>query len=112
MHKRLLASIPVVEGNCTHVDVEVYYSKGGMNYFNGNVEKRGYYLSAQPLTKSTNSYSYTAFTGVKQLVKEAGRYSPKVLDEIVIEQNLINTMVEHIVEKNNIRLLTTSKEMV
>ena len=110
MHKRLLLSLPVAEGDCTHVDVEVYYSKGGMNYFTGSVERRGYYLSAQPLTKSTNSVGYTAFTGVKQLVKEAGRYSSKVLAEFVVDYEMMNSMVEHILQKNNIKLSMPSKE--
>ena len=112
LHKRLLVSLLVAEGNCTHIDVELYYSKGGMNYFNGNVERRGYYLSAQPLSKSTNSYSYTAFTGVKQLVREAGRYSSKVLAEFVVDYDMMNSMVEHIIQKNNIKLNLPSKEMV
>lgn len=112
MHKRLLLSLPVAEGNYTHVDVEFYYNKGGMNYFTGSVERRGYYLSAQPLTKNINSKSFTAFSGVKQLVQEAGRFSSKVLAEFVVEYDVMNTMVEHILEKNNIKLVTPSKEMI
>ena len=104
MHKRLLLSLPTLESSFTHVDVEVYYNKGGMNYFTGNVEKRGYYLSVQPLNKTTNSISFTAFTGVKQLVRGAGRFSPKVLAEFVVEYEMMNTMIEHIVEKHNIKL--------
>lgn len=111
MHKRLLLSLPVAEGDCTHVDVEVYYSKGGMNYFTGSVERRGYYLSVQPLSKSTNSYSYTAFTGIKQLVREAGRFSPKALNEFVVDYEMMNTMVAHVMEKNNIKILMPNKEV-
>lgn len=112
MHKRLLLSLPVAEGDCTHVDVEVFYSKGGMNYFTGSVERRGYYLSVQPLSKSTNSVGYTAFTGVKQLIQEAGRFSSKVLAEFVVDYDMMNSMVEHILQKNNIKLNLPSKEMV
>ena len=104
MHKRLLLSLPTLEGSFTHVDVEVYYSKGRMNYFTGSVERRGYYLSVQPLNKTSNSVSYTAFTGVKQLVREAGRFSSKVLAEFIVEYEMMNTMIEHILEKNNIKL--------
>jgi len=112
MHKRLIVSLPVAEGDCTHVDVEFYYSKGGMNYFTGSVERRGYYLSVQPISKGDRSYSYTAFTGVKQLVQEAGRYSSKVLNEFVVEYEMMNSMVEHILEKNKIKLISADKEMV
>ena len=103
-YRRLLFSIPVLEGNCTHIDIELHYNKGGMNYFTSNLERRGYYLSVQPLTKSTNSYSYTAFTGVKRLLKEAGRYSAKTLNEFVVDYDVVNSMIEHIVEKNNLKL--------
>jgi hypothetical protein len=92
------------------VDVEVYYNKGGMNYFTGSVERRGYYLSIQPLTKYNNGYSYTAFTGVKQLVREAGRFSSKVLAEFVVDYDMMNTMIEHIVEKHNIKLNLPNKQ--
>lgn len=105
-NKRLLLSIPVVEGDCTHLDVELYYYKGGMNYFTGSVEKRGYYLSAQPLTKKENSYGYTAFSGVKKLYKEVGRYSHKTLDEMQIDKEEINMLVNHVVEKNNLKLFS------
>lgn len=110
-HTRLLVSLPVAEGNCTHINVEVYYSKGGMNYFTSSVEKRGYYLSVQPITKSSNSVSFTAFTGVKQLVKEVGRFSPKILAEFVVEYELMNKLVAHVMEKNNIKILMPSKEV-
>jgi len=110
MHKRLLLSLPTLEGGFTHVDVEVYYSKGGMNYFTGSVERRGYYLSVQPLNKTSNSVSFTAFTGVKQLVREAGRFSSKVLAEFVVDYDMMNTMIEHILEKNNIKLNLPDKQ--
>lgn len=110
MHKRLLLSLPTLESSFTHVDVEVYYNKGGMNYFTGSVERRGYYLSIQPLTKYNNGYSYTAFTGVKQLVREAGRFSSKVLAEFVVDYDMMNTMIEHIVEKHNIKLNLPNKQ--
>lgn len=109
MHKRLLLSLPVAEGEFTHVDVEVYYNKGGMNYFTSNVEKRGYYLSVQPLNKS-NGIHFTAFTGVKQLVREAGRFSPKILSEFIVEYEMMNKMVEYIINKHNLKLNLPSKE--
>lgn len=103
-HKRLLVSFEVIEGDCTHLDVEVYYDKGGMNYFTGNLERRGLYLSVQPLTKSAQSIGFTAFSGVKKLVKEVGRYSHKALAEFVVDYETMNSMVEHVVQKNNLKL--------
>jgi hypothetical protein len=62
------------------------------------------------LTKYNNGYSYTAFTGVKQLVREAGRFSSKVLAEFILDYDMMNTMVEHIIEKHNIKLDLPNKE--
>ena len=100
----------VEEGNFTHINVELYYHKGGLNYFTSCTEKRGYYLSVKPLNKSTNSVSYIGFSGVKELVKEAGRYSSKILNEFVIDYELMNRMVEHVAKKNNIKLKELHKE--
>lgn len=33
----------------THIRIDVYYSKGGLNYFSGGSEPRGYWLSATPI---------------------------------------------------------------
>lgn len=107
-HKRLLMSLPVEEGNCTHVDIELYYDKGGMNYFTGTNERRGYYLSAQPLTKSQGTYSYTAFTGVKRFLSEAGRFSSKALNEMIVDKDVIKSLLEHTLEKNRIKLVETA----
>lgn len=101
--KRLLLSVPV-EGDssfCTHIDVELYYSKGGMNYFTGSNEKRGYYVSVQPLTKGENSYSYSAFSGFKKLIKECGRFSYKTLSELKVDEEVITSLIDSVVRNSN-----------
>jgi hypothetical protein len=88
--------------------IEVYYDKGGMNYFSGGVDKRGYYLSVTPVQierKENNVMieSYTAFSGVKKLILEVERQSgksaqkAKELAEYLIpelKQYVLNQMTE------------------
>ena len=64
------------------VKVEVFYSKGGMNYFNYTQDKRGYYVSVRLVDRSIkNGYVTESFSmfegGYKQLLKEVGRASKK-----------------------------------
>ena len=69
-----------VEGTEYQLKTEVSYNKGGMNYFSGRTEQRGYYVSVSPVVVSDlgngfKSEKYTAFSGIKRLVMEVGRKS-------------------------------------
>ncbi len=70
-------------GDKDYIKVEVYYSKGGMNYFNGKVEPRGYWLSVAPVQRSNEGgvviESWTAFTGRKRFLLEVKRQSDKAM---------------------------------
>lgn len=70
----------------THIKVELFYSKGGYNYFTGKEEKRGMYISFTPVSREERDgysmESFVAFSGVKFLVKEMKRKSQKAIDEI------------------------------
>lgn len=101
---RLIKSLEVKEGRATHVDIQLYYSIGGMNYFTGNNETRGLYVSASPYTKNSFSKSFTAFSGVKQLVKEMKRFNKKTLDEFILDEKLVDDLLNNVLEKNNIVL--------
>lgn len=61
----------------THLEISIYYSKGGMSYFSGQVSPRGYYLSVRPVTLANGMISYDLFSGCKRLILETGRYSAK-----------------------------------
>ena len=63
--------------DATHLEVSVYYTKGGANYFSGGTIRRGYYINVTPVTKSENSVSFVMFTGRSQLLFETSRYSDK-----------------------------------
>lgn len=87
--------------------VELYYSLGGTNYFTGAAESRGYYLSVTPVYRSHgNGYtmeSYTAFTGIKQLVKPVTRKSAKAEQAAVaLAADIEKQLVNYVIAKNNI----------
>lgn len=66
-----------------NLNISIYYSLGGMNYFSGKVEKRGYYFSITPEEISRGFHSYTAYSGRKALIKEVKRQTKKQ-DQIMV----------------------------
>jgi len=79
-----------INQNDKTIKIEVFYNKGGVNYYNGKTEKRGYYLLAVPVEISggtmCNVQKYqiekiTAFTGYRFLIHEASRKSEKQYNE-------------------------------
>jgi hypothetical protein len=72
-----------------NIKITIDYELGGHNMFSGNVNRRGYYLYAQPVTLTENEYngrSYTSesatlFNGFKVFLKEVGRKSDKAYKE-------------------------------
>lgn len=101
--------IKINSDKATHLKVEVYYSKGGINYFTGSNEKRGIYLSVSPVTRTEYegggaSEGYTAFSGVKQHLKDMARFSQKALDNFILDSKLREDMINHVCEKNGIIL--------
>ena len=64
----------------THLKAEIYYSLGGMNYFTSRDEPRGYYMSISPVKRDGVCESYTAFTGLKNLILPVHRKSQKQMD--------------------------------
>jgi hypothetical protein len=71
-----------IEGTDYELKIQVYYDKGGMNYFTSRPEARGYYLSVSPVQVERRENgimveSYAAFSGIKALVLPVQRQSPK-----------------------------------
>lgn len=63
--------------NGSHLEVSVFYTKGGMSCFTGLMSPRGYYLSVRPVTLDKGMVSFDLFSGCKKLILEANRYSDK-----------------------------------
>lgn len=78
-----------IEGSDKELKIEVYYDKGGMNYFNGKNEPRGYWLSMRQVhvertERSIVIESYGMFSGAKVFLKEVKRYSQKTYEDAII----------------------------
>lgn len=94
-----------IENSDTELKIQVYYNKGGLNYFNYKNEERGYYLSVCPVQveRKDNGIcieSYTAFSGVKKLVLPVKRQSDKKYNEAVqLAESHINELKEYVLSK-------------
>jgi len=78
-----------IEGSNKELKIEVYYDKGGMNYFNSKVEPRGYWLSMRQVNVERQDRgivieSFGLMSGAKIFLKEVKRYSEKTYEDAVI----------------------------
>jgi hypothetical protein len=94
-----------VERNGKTLKVEVYYTLGGLNYFTGRQEKRGYYLSVIPVEiKESNgirSEICSIFSGAKELILEVKRRSKKAeLEASRLAQERMEKLIEYVLSKN------------
>lgn len=73
------------------VQVILDYDKGGWNYFNGNLDKRGYYLIVRPVKISDrgdcSTISFGIFDGRRFFIEETKRKSQKRMDNIYANIN-------------------------
>ena len=82
----------------THLEVSVYYTKGGANYFSGGINPRGYYVSVRPVTLRDGMRSFDLFAGRKQFLFETARYTDRQFSRAVtmaadFEDELITAVV-------------------
>ena len=95
----------------TQIKIELNYSKGGINYFSGKNELRGYYLHMQPVQRETRENGiiieqYTPAKGYKALILETKRQSDKSYKTALemIEETK-QRMIEAIKEDSNLQLI-------
>jgi hypothetical protein len=94
-----------IEGSNKELKIEVYYDKGGMNYFNSKVEPRGYWLSMrqveiQRTDRSIVIESFGLMSGAKMFLKEVKKQSQKAYEEaIVLAQDKIEELRGHVLAK-------------
>ena len=108
-----IARIPTTtEGQ--FVEVEVSYSKGGINYFTYNNEPRGYWLGVQPITvRSDLGVSFMAFSGTKAFLEDAKRFSAKRLAELAAQGKSLpkyDQLMAHVLAKNGLTLAEAKDE--
>lgn len=96
--------------SATHLKCEVFYSLGGMNYFTGKREGRGYYASVVPVERKRYENGmvmegFIAFTGTKILLKEVSRKSAKAEAEAEkIAENEFSKLIEYVLNDNGLEL--------
>lgn len=73
---------------------EVAYTKGGINYFSGNVSKRGYRISVQMQTKGDGFTSFMIGGGIcqSQWVEEAKMFGAKRLQALSADVTILNRL--------------------
>lgn len=101
-NRRIKGYLPLKEkiGNYSQVEICVYYSLGGANYFSGNTNPRGYKVSITPCEVSKGMVSYTLLGGEREsggyvAIEGAARFKAKRLAELA---ELIDPNVPDIVE--------------
>lgn len=112
--KILLKQLSTTDPNRV-VEVEVYYDEGGLSYFTGGVNKRGYYLAVQPVKMEGGFRSVTAFSGTKALIEETKRFSARKFQEIAakaLQLPVYRTLLDHVLAKGNTRLQSAASSVV
>lgn len=107
--QRIIKELPILNNKANVLEVTLYYTKGGMNYFTGNNEKRGLYLSVTPIEKGEFSRGFSAFSGVKKHVKEMTRFNQKVLVDFVPNEADVEQLINHVIQKNNLEVVRETK---
>ena len=96
-----------IEGSNKVLKMEIYYDKGGMNYFNGKVEPRGYWLSMRQVERKVEDRgivieSYGMFSGAKAFLKQVKKKSDKAYQEaIALAEGKMNDLKLHVLAKND-----------
>jgi len=87
----------------THLEVSVYYTKGGPNYFSRGVTPRGYYLSVKPVTLGESTVSYTMFSGYSHLLLETKRFSAKQFAQAIeISKEHKERLISAVIAENKV----------
>lgn len=82
--------------NKNFIKVSTGYEKGGINIWNGNNYRRGYYVYVTPVQRGDGFESQVIFDGYKQLLKEVGRRGKKAEEE---SENMALTVAMPIVNR-------------
>lgn len=83
-----------IENSKKELKIEVYYDKGGMNYFKGKVDPRGYWVSVRAVERDIRDNgicieSYPMMSGVRHFLLEVKRQSDKAYSEAVALHRIV-----------------------
>ncbi len=108
INKKYIDVAPNEEG-VTHIKVETYYSKGGMNYFSSTNEPRGIYISVSPVTRTCHegkywTESFKGWSGNKKHMFAMERYNKKKCDTFEMDAEYEQMLIDYVLNKNNLKL--------
>lgn len=107
MNNKTLQMLPLTKEK-HFLKLQLYYQKGGMNYFTGKVEARGIFLLAVPVEREDRgtytSEVVTMFSGIKQLVLPMNKFSQKTFDSFVPSEEVVKKLTDHVLTKSNLTL--------
>lgn len=86
-------------GENAAIVVKVYYSEGGADYFSGTSSPRGYWVSVTPETYRDGFITRVAFTGVRQFLEGAKRFSASRLASVEVFPDVVEKLVAHVMDK-------------
>lgn len=95
-----------IENSNKELKIEVYYDKGGMNYFSGKVDKRGYWVSVRPVEREIRGNSiviesYPIMSGIRHFLLEVKRQSDKAYDQAIeLHKEILPKLKENILQSN------------
>ncbi len=92
------------------LQLEIYYSLGGINYFTYEKEPRGFYLSIKSVKieqkDGYRSVTSLPFNNYKMFVKETKRFSRKTMESIMAKKDWNSERLERAIKsalvKNNV----------
>ncbi len=104
--------VPTNQGEGHFIEVYVSYNKGGMSMATYKQIPRGYSVHVQPVEiKDMGGYtskSFIGFSGYRQDVEEANRFSQKKLREVaerMKDSDLVQQMIDLVCEKQGIEVI-------
>lgn len=78
-------AIPSMPGK--ELKIEVFYDKGGINYFTSGTNRRGYYVAVRVVERKTDNgfttESFSMFGGLKRFLLEVKKQSKKAYEQAV-----------------------------
>lgn len=94
-----------IDDKGNELKIEVYYDKGGMNYFSSKVDPRGYWLSIRAVNierreRSIIVESYPMFSGVRRFLLEVKKKSDKAEQQaLALAEQLMEETKQHVLNE-------------
>ena len=106
---KIIKRIPVENNpDVNQIKVEVYYDKGGPDYYSGGMTKRGLYLNVKPIKLEDHggyvTETFMGFSGYKMHVLEMGRFNQKKLNDYMPTDDQIDRLVKGVIAKNELNM--------